>query len=317
MITNRIREALEDLIQPPVGLTFHEPMAGHTYLGVGGPADAFIVPVDTETLAMIMRVLYGIGMPVHVLGGGTNVVVADEGMDGALVSVREIDYVLETESTPTEATLEVGAGHGFQKLLRYARSAGLSGLENMAGIPGMVGGALAGNAGSFGTSFSDVLVEAIVVNQEGGVERYAKAELLPHYRSMRLPEGSCVAGAVIKLRKDSPDAVAGRMREVLAKKKETQPMGERSAGCVFRNPPGDHAARLIEAVGCKGMAEGGMMVSPLHAGYIVNTGDGTAEEYRELMNIMAERVRGTFGVVLEPEVRLWGRWPEQCDEDED
>ena len=166
--------------------------------------------------------------------------------------------------------------------------------------------AIAGNAGSFGTEMMDVVQTLSIIDADGQVSAIDRDAFTPGYRSSGLPEGSVILGARLALRRDEPSAVAARMDEALRRKNETQPLGKRSAGCVFKNPPGDSAGRLIDAAGCKGMRAGGIVVSGLHAGFFINTGKATALDFMALMDQVRDRVVKSFGVELEPEIKVVG-----------
>jgi UDP-N-acetylmuramate dehydrogenase len=180
-------------------------------------------------------------------------------------------------------------------------------MEGMAGIPGQVGGAVAGNAGAFSCEMKDVILRVNVMNREGKAVTLGRDELGFAYRHAELPAGAVLLGAELRLEKDDPAEVSKRMEEFLKEKKSKQPLGRRSAGCVYKNPPGDFAGRMIEIAGCKGMRVGGIEVSAVHANFFVNTGEGTATDYMNLMVEVASRVRTHSGVVLEPEIRMVGR----------
>jgi UDP-N-acetylmuramate dehydrogenase len=189
----------------------------------------------------------------------------------------------------------------------YSKREGLRGLEGLAGIPGQVGGAIAGNAGSYGTEIKDIVASVTLIDLEGRTLVLGREDIAFGYRSAELPRGSMVLGAELRLARGRPDEVARRIGKWLETKKKTQPLGKRSAGCVFKNPPGDSAGRLIDRAGCKGMRVGAIEVSGLHADFFINTGGGSARDFLRLMDRVAERVRAAFGIELEPEIRIVGR----------
>jgi UDP-N-acetylmuramate dehydrogenase len=286
---------------------FDEPMKAHTYLGIGGPADIFVVPRSAAALGEFLMAAWESRTQVLPVGGGTNLLVSDGGIEGAVVSVAALSDVKVLEEDRLSATLYAGSGYPLARLLRFAAEKGLKGMEGMAGIPGQVGGAVAGNAGAFSCEMKDVILRVNVMNREGKAVTLGRDELGFAYRHAELPAGAVLLGAELRLEKDDPAEVSKRMEEFLKEKKSKQPLGRRSAGCVYKNPPGDFAGRMIEIAGCKGMRVGGIEVSAVHANFFVNTGEGTATDYMNLMVEVASRVRTHSGVVLEPEIRMVGR----------
>jgi UDP-N-acetylmuramate dehydrogenase len=292
---------------PGAGLLFDEPMSAHTSLHIGGPADVMIRAEDHGTVSRALELSSHAGFPSLPLGGGTNVLVRDGGVEGALITLPSASEPEAVEEDAGRVVLRAGAGLALGALLAYCRREGLSGMEGLAGIPGQVGGAIAGNAGSYGMEVSDVLSTVSVMAREGSVRSLKKEDIPFGYRSAGLPEGSIILGAEFRLRRESPAAVSGRMTKWLEEKKSTQPLGKWSAGCVFENPPGESAGRLVDRAGCKGLREGAIEVSATHANFFINTGGGRAEDFLVLMERVAERVRTAFGVSLEPEIHIIGR----------
>ena len=243
------------------------------------------------------------GLPAIPLGKGSNVLVPDEGLD-AVVFVLAGDLAAVSIEAPL---VRAGGGASLMSLSVTARNAGLSGTEGLSGIPSTVGGAVRINAGAYGTEIFDLLEEMTLVSRVGEV-RSASAEGIPHaYRWSALCEGDdVVASATLRLRPAGRDEIDARLAEVREKRKKALPI-EPNAGSVFKNPPGDHAGRLLEACGLKGLRVGGAEVSERHANVIVNTGSATAADVRELMARMREAVRDGFGVDLLPEVEDLGR----------
>ncbi len=286
---------------------FDEPMKAHTYLGIGGPADIFVTPRSAAALADCLRAAWERRVQVLPVGGGTNLLVSDGGIEGAVVSVAALSEVKILCEDRDSATVYAGSGYPLMRLLRFAAEKGLRGVEGMAGIPGQVGGAVAGNAGAFGCEMKDVILRATIMDRKGNAVTLGRDELGFAYRHAELPAGSVILGAELRLEKDDPAEVSKRVEEFLREKKSAQPLGQRSAGCVYKNPPGDFAGRLIEAAGLKGTKAGGIEVSSMHANFFVNTGGGTATDYMNLMVEVASKVNMHSGVVLEPEIRMVGR----------
>jgi UDP-N-acetylmuramate dehydrogenase len=303
---------------------FMEPMKGHTSLQIGGPVEVFISPRSAESLGDIIRVARGNGVPVLPVGGGTNLLVRDAGIEGAAVSVSFARELAVVEESAGDVTLVVGAGLHLQKLVGFCRGKGFSGIEGLVGIPGCVGGAVAGNAGAYGCEMKDVMLSMTIVDMKGEVRKPKREDIEFGYRHALLPEGAVILGAELRLMKDSPEGVSERVVGFHKRKKAQQPLNRRSAGCVFKNPgqrpgaigqrPGfpeetdaPTAGRLIEEAGCKGMRIGDIQVSRKHANFFINMGGGSAEDYLALMEKVASRVRDAFGIFLEPEIKVVGR----------
>lgn len=285
---------------------FCVPMSGQTYLGIGGPADVVVSPADPLSVKNIMLICRGNGYPVRTIGGGTNVLVRDGGIEGVIVKpalFRRIEVISQDE---TEATLFVEAGAGLQRLVAFCSEGGYAGVEGLAGIPGTVGGAICGNSGSFGYEIKDVIESVVVMNSDAELNRYGADELGFGYRHADIADGDVVLSANLKVKKDDPEAVAARTAGFLKQKKSSQPIAEKSAGCVFRNPEGFSAGKLIDEAGCKGMRAGGIEVSSVHANFFVNRGGGTAADYLRLMEDVALAVERKHGVRLEPEIKIIG-----------
>lgn len=284
-------------------IRFDEPMSAHTSLKTGGPVEIMVFPEDPVSLKNVMAACEREKIPLFVLGAGTNLLAGDEGIEGVAISLREFKSIEFTRET---GVLYVGAGTPLAMLVNVAQKNGYAGLEPLAGIPGYAGGAVYMNAGSFGMEIKDVIISVAVMNRHGEIEILDRDKPGFSYRSSNLPEGSVILGLNIALRKDDPDAIGQRTREFLKKKKDTQPLGESSAGCVFKNPEGDAAGRLIDAAGCKGMRVGGAEVSAVHANYFINRGGAACTDFTELMKIVKARVREHSGIELEPEIKIIG-----------
>lgn len=275
-------------------------LAAFSHLRVGGPAEWFLEPFAEEDAALCVRVCREQGVPLRVLGGGSNVLIADTGVRGAVLHLGGLNRMVRDGTR-----ISAGAGVTLASLLRSTKEVGLAGLEKLTGIPAQVGGAVAMNAGTRDGETFDHLVSLIVVEPTGEIGVLDQAQLRPGYRDGGLGE-RVVLQATWELREDDPNAIFQRFSESLRRRNATQPVTQRSVGCVFKNPPGDAAGRLIEAAGCKTLTIGGMQVSGVHANYFVNDGKGTCRDFLALMAEVKKRVQGEFGVVLEPEVKLWG-----------
>ena len=280
-----------------------EPMARHTSFGLGGPADIFIEPSTASSFRDCTAFLADEGIPARVLGRGTNVLVRSGGIDGVTLVAGEAFSGI----TRSGETLVAGSGVSLQKLLSFCADEGLSGLEGLAGIPGSVGGAVVTNAGSYGVSVADRLVQAVAFEPGHAARAIPAADLGAEYRTMRLSEGVVIESVTLGLEKGDPAAIAALQRATLDKKWRAQPCGMRSAGCVFRNPPGQSAGRLIDSAGLKGTRVGGAVVSDQHANFILNDRGASADDVEELIELVRFTVKDATGIELELEVEIVGR----------
>lgn len=270
------------------------------HLRIGGPADWFLEPYAEDDVALAVRACRDLDVPLRVLGGGSNVVVADDGVRGAVLQLGSLNRIVRDGNRIT-----AGAGVTLPSLLRATKEVGLAGLEKLTGIPAQVGGAVAMNAGTRDGETFEHLVSITLVDPEGRIAVHGRNEFRNTYRDGGLRD-AIVVQATWQLEPDDPKAIFERFSTSLKKRNATQPVSQRSVGCVFRNPPGDAAGRMIEAAGCKTLRVGGVEVSGMHANYFVNDGRGTAAEFVALMGEVRERVRRHSGVELEPEVKFWG-----------
>lgn len=291
---------------PELGLERDVSLARHTYLRIGGPAAYFGTPPDIETFTRIWMWAHAQRLPFRIIGGGSNMLVADEGVRAVVVSLRRACGSYEFVGTAVHA----GASVMLPALAKAAEERGLSGLEFAIGIPGNIGGAMQTNAGiGDGPSIGD-LVTSVDVLREGAIVTLPRAEVTFDYRHTSLRASrELVLGATLALTPRPREEVEGEMRRLLAARQATQPTAEPNAGSVFRNPPGDHAGRMIESVGGKGVAAGSVHVSALHANFIVHDGHGTAAQYVGVMTEVQRRVFAKYGVRLVPEIEWWGDGP--------
>jgi len=288
-------------------LFVNEPMKGHTTLRIGGPADLYVIPRNLVSMRNLMVTLKHEHIPVMPLGGGSNVVISDEGVEGAVIATVSFHHIEVIEDNGDEVRLFAEAGTPLQKLVNFCKGKGYKGMEGLVGIPGSAGGAIAGNAGSFGYEIGQVVESVTVIGREGKIVNIEGKSLSFGYRSSGIPEGTIVLSAIMRLGRDDPHDVAKRVEGFLKEKINTQPISEWSAGCVFKNPPQAHAGRLMDEAGCKGMARGDIQVSTLHANFFVNRGSGKASDFLALMDDVRERVLKSCAIELEPEIRIMGR----------
>ncbi|MBB6636309.1 UDP-N-acetylmuramate dehydrogenase [Cohnella thailandensis] len=299
-----MQQLAAELEQAQVGaVRFNESLARHTTWKIGGPADIFIVPESREELAAALRILNRHGVPWTTLGRGSNTLVSDKGVRGAVIHLgRGFDFVLFDGEF-----VRAGASYSFIKLSVMAGKEGLSGLEFAGGIPGSVGGAVYMNAGAHGSDVSCILKSADIVWEDGTLETCSQEEMGFSYRHSLLQERrGIVTEAVFRLKSGDRKEIAAALATYKDRRRRTQPLQMACAGSVFRNPPNDHAARLIEAAGMKGAREGDAEVSLMHANFIVNHGDAKAEDVLTLMRRVQSTVEDQFGIRLVPEVLLMG-----------
>ncbi len=301
MLDDRLKQELRAICRGEV--RFDEPMARHTSFGVGGPADVFVFPGGLDDLRAACQLLASREVPILPLGDGTNMLVSDAGWRGAVVcltkGLRAISFQGEVGSAQAGASLSVFS--------RQCQRAGLTGLEWACSVPGTVGGALRGNAGAFGGETFDRLLSVEALETQTGQVIHLKKEDLPHsYRRCDLPPGLLLLRGVFALSGGVPGEIEARMDEILSRRKATQPLYERNAGCIFKNPAGASAGLLIDRAGCKGLGVGGAVVSDLHANFVVNRGGATAADVLTLIERVRQRVRQHAGVELETEVRMIG-----------
>jgi len=282
-----------------------EPLAPHTTWRIGGPARWFCRVRTEAALARVLGAAAADGLPLALLGMGSNILVADAGFPGVVVRLEGDFLRVEIEGEH----LSAGGGAALGAVCAAAARAGLSGLEPITGIPSSIGAAVRINAGAYGGEIFDVLTEVRLVSP-GGEARAARAEELAHgYRWTRLIETKeIVAWARLKLKPAPREEIEAKTRGVADKRRGALP-SEPNAGSVFRNPPGDFAGRLIEACGLKGSRRGDAVISPRHANVIVNDGVATAADVLALMREARDTVRERFGITLAPEVELLGmKW---------
>ena len=281
---------------------YGEPMSRHTSLGIGGPAEAMAWPGNTEETSMLRAEAFKNGVPVFILGKGTNLLVLDGGIPGLVINISKMDW-LKKEG----ATVSVGAGTPLPRLANFCSDEGLGGLEFAAGIPGTVGGAVFMNAGAYGFEIKDVLQKIRVVMEDGQVSDITTDGLEKRYRHGGIPENSAVTEAWFSLTPGDAEEIKKRASEYIAKRKVSQPLSSKSAGSTFKNPDGQKAWKLIEAAGLKGTKVGGAAVSEKHANFLINAEGATAKDFLALMDLVKKTVKEKIGVELEPEVRIVGK----------
>lgn len=282
-------------------LLLHEPMCRYTSWRVGGPADRLYVPAGLEDLRAFLRGLRQ-GEPVHFVGLGSNLLVRDGGVRGTVVLMHNALTGLRCEGS----TVYAEAGVTCAKLAKFAASQHLAGAEFMAGIPGTVGGALAMNAGCHASETWDVVHKVLTIDRHGNLHERTQVDMEVGYRHVAMPSEEWFVAAWFGLTPGNAAESKRKIKALLAHRLNTQPLSLPNAGSTFRNPPGDFAARLIEACGLKGWRVGNAQVSEKHANFIVNLGEATAADIERLIDHVHATVLREQGVDLQREVRIVG-----------
>lgn len=291
-----------------------EPLARHTTFRIGGIADFFIRVESEEALVAAVRWSIEEQLPYLILGGGSNVLVADAGFRGIVIANRARGWWRRARGVGVASRFRVASCVPFSQLARRTIRSGLAGLEWAVGIPGTVGGAIVGNAGAHGGCVADNLTSVQLLDSVGELRDVKASALALAYRSSALRETmsdararATIVSAEFVLEAGGRSDMAARAEEYQQLRRQRQPKGP-SAGSVFANPSGDHAGRLIEAAGLKGTVLGGAQISPVHANFIVNRGGATSADVLSLMVLIGRTVKDRFGVTLRPELTLVGDW---------
>lgn len=280
-----------------------EPMSKHTSFRIGGPADLFVTPDDIDELRDVVAACRAAGVPHFVLGCGSDLLVADEGYRGVIVSCTKglVNVAIDGE------TMACQAGVPLREASEMACELGLSGLEFACGIPGSVGGACFMNAGAYGGCVADVLESVRCLMPDGTQQSLPVEELALGYRASRVrDEGLVVLSATFRLHEGDQDDIRARMDDFTQRRRKKQPLELPSAGSTFKRPEGHFAGKLISDAGLKGYAHGGASVSTKHAGFVVNNGGATAADVHAVIRHVQDEVERQFGVRLEPELRFLG-----------
>jgi UDP-N-acetylmuramate dehydrogenase len=278
-----------------------EPLAPHTWFQLGGSAEFFAEPRDTDELARLLRRCREEEIPVRLLGGGSNVLVRDEGVPGVVIRLSETQFAkIEVQGHSVTAGGGAKLGHVISSAVRE----GLAGLETLVGIPGTIGGALHGNAGSRGGDVGQWTSRATIMTSSGEVVERTRDELVFAYRQSSLDE-LVILFAEFHLEREDPDELTKRMQQQWIIKKASQPLAHQSAGCIFKNPRGMSAGMLIEQAGLKGARVGGAEVSDRHANFIVAETGASSQDVLRLIELVRSRVADRLTVDLELEIEVW------------
>ncbi|MFE8703626.1 UDP-N-acetylmuramate dehydrogenase [Cytobacillus sp. FJAT-54145] len=282
-----------------------EPLANHTTIKIGGPADIFIEPSSVENLRKTMEVINQNNLKWTVIGRGSNLLVSDSGIEGAVIKLGAGINELEVNGTE----IRVGGGYSLVSLATSISRSGLSGLEFASGIPGSVGGAVFMNAGAHGSDISKILTKAYVLFDDGKMEWLTNKEMEFSYRTSVLQKNrpGIVIEAVFQLEEGEKESIFAEMQKNKDYRKETQPWNFPCAGSIFRNPLPNYAGKLIEVAGLKGHSIGGAKISEMHGNFIVNTGTAKAEDVLALIQYVKDTIFELYNVKMETEVEIIGR----------
>lgn len=296
-------ESLDQKIQdylPDLAVEKDVPLQRHTSFRIGGPARRMAFPDSREQLVILLGLAQECGVKPFILGKGTNLLVADEGLDTLVIKTEQMSAIRQLD----DVTLEADAGVSLNRLAVFAQHLGLAGLEFAHGIPGSLGGAVCMNAGAYGGEMKQVVVEVAALFDDG--VRYLTGEeaQFAYRHSLFSDVDAVVLGAKMRLVKDDSAQIRQRMDDLIARRKQTQPLEYPSAGSTFKRPVGNFAGTLIEKTGLKGLSVGGAQVSEKHAGFVINIGGATCADVMELIAQVQKRVYQAHGVQLEPEVKI-------------
>jgi UDP-N-acetylmuramate dehydrogenase len=281
---------------------FKEPLSFHTSLRIGGPADIFIVPQDVEDIRLALSFAEREQLSLDVIGGGNNLLVSDRGVRGVVLKLE--GCLGRAEFNGEEAV--AGAGVSLSALIREAAALNLGGIECLVGVPATVGGAVAMNAGTLDGGIADFISAVYFLYPDGTLGEFKPGNGSYSYNVFTPPAKSVLIGARLQLHRRPFAEIQKDIKQRLKQKKSTQPLALASVGCVWKNPPGETATRLIEKVGLKGKRLNGAEISAKHANFIVNRGGAAASDIKALMQLTLDLVRNHFGITLEPEMKTMG-----------
>src|SRR2546423_2754758 len=299
------RKSSLDWLRALPGVSEDEALATRTSFGIGGPAEFFVESGRADAIERIIAGAVEREIPYLLLGAGTNLLIADAGVEGLVIRVVNRDHSIEG------TRVRAGAGLKMMRLARIVADANLRGFEFAIGVPGTVGGAVYQNAGCWGKEIREVLVEVEGYVPGRGVQQWKPNDLDFGYRTSALREGplqgALVVAATVQLTRGDGEEAKQLMARLTRERNETQPIKTKNCGSVFKNPKGDSAGRLVQAAGLKGARQGAAVVSTLHGNFIINEGGATAADVRKLIEHVMAEVKRRFGVDLEPEVEMVGR----------
>lgn len=300
-LANGTSSLARELREAGIDFRLDEPLARHTTMGLGGPADVLARPTSIQDMVTLFAVARAADLPVRILGAGSNLLIDDAGFRGMVIATGTLEEV----HFPGGPMVEAGAGVHFPALVRQTAARGLRGLEAGVGIPGSLGGILTMNAGAYQFSIGPMVREVEAVSPENGRVVLRGDQIDFRYRASSFGSNLVVARAKLSLTPDDALAIKRDMNQHMRFRKETQPVGVKSAGCIFKNPEGDSAGRLIDRAGLKGFSVGGARVSEVHANFIVHEGRARTKDVLALIDAIREKVLRETSVLLETEVMTW------------
>ena len=302
MISEAVIRALEKFV-PRGDICLQEPMQKHTTFRIGGPADCFVQIENKEQLIRLQGYLKQLEMPFFMLGNGSNLLVSDKGYQGIVLQIGQKMSKIEVDGNVITAQ----AGAAMSQVARAALEHGLTGLEFVSGIPGTIGGGVVMNAGAYDGELSGVVTQVNVVNSEGECMELENDSMEFGYRTSIIRNNSfTVTEVILKLEEGDREQIRAKMEDLAARRREKQPLEYPSAGSTFKRPRGNFAGKLIMDAGLRGFQIGGAKVSEKHCGFIVNTGNATAEDVRDVISEVRKQVKERFHVDLEPEILFLG-----------
>lgn len=294
----------EDFL-PAERILYSEPMKNHTTFRIGGPAKVFLIPDTEEELTGIVRALLSSGEKYTVIGNGSNLLVPDNGYDGIVIRLAEKNTSPEFTEESGEYFAYFSAGARLSTIAKLLCDRGLEGFEFASGIPGTLGGAIIMNAGAYGGEMKDVTESVRVLASDGTIREYRMDECSFGYRTSRFAnDGSVVLGAVLRFKEGDPGQIKAVTDDLLQRRRDKQPLEYPSAGSTFKRPEGYFAGKLIQDAGLKGYRVGDACVSEKHSGFVVNLGNATCDDVLSLIYDVQKKVFDSFGVMLEPEVKV-------------
>jgi UDP-N-acetylmuramate dehydrogenase len=300
----KINQLYEEMTSEVRGIVLvDEPLKNHTYFKIGGPANIFAEPEDTDDLKTILKLIKKHGVNCFIIGNGTNLLVSDEGFKGAVVRVGEkFNYIERNENKVT-----VGAGVLLSVLAKFLAREGMAGFEFASGIPGYLGGAVYMNAGAYGGEMKHVVTKVKCMDFEGNLYEFTNEEMKFEYRHTKISDSEyIVIEAELEFKPGNVDDIMAVIKDLNEKRTSKQPLNLPSAGSTFKRPENGYASKLIEDAGLKGLRYKGAMVSDKHSGFIVNYDNACCEDVLGLMRIVISTVNDKFGIKLEPEVKIVG-----------
>ncbi len=288
---------------PQIEIKYNEPMAKHTSFRIGGPAEIMAFPKNAKELSDLLKKSVLLDCKIAILGAGTNVLAPDDGISGLVICLKDC---LDGMQQLDDCHIQIAAGVTMTRAAVFAANLGLSGMEFAHGIPGTVGGGVYMNAGAYGGEIKDICQSVEIMDRQGNIRSLTGEQMQFSYRHSCLEDtGEIVVSAIFKLTPKEPEQIRAQMQDLATRRKTSQPLDKPSAGSAFKRPAVGYAAALIDQAGLRGYCVGDAAVSEKHAGFVVNLGDATADQVKQLLKDVALKVKESSGVELEPEVRIW------------